>query len=313
MKEKKEMKGYPVSELQLSDTYLDCISEKNDVSLPVERIIDAHCHIYPDGIAPKAIRAIDRFYGGLPFEPLDGTEATLLREGRKDGVTAYVVHSVATAPTQTGHINEYIWRCVSQSDGAFIGLGTLFPGSENTDKDFEHILRLRLKGVKLHPDIQQFYADDPWVMHVYELCEEAGVPICLHTGDYRFDYSNPNRIFTVLKTFPKLKLIGAHFGGWSVWEEAVRKLADFPNLRVDTSSSFFALSPEKAKELIHAYGSERIMFGSDYPMWRRGPEFEYLRRLDLDAQEYEDIFHGTCEKLFERIPGSRSDSIAITQ
>ena len=40
------------------------------------------------------------------------------------------------------------------------------------------------------------------------------------------------------------------------------------------------------------------MFGTDYPMWRRGPELEYLRRLDLDAQEYEKILHGTCEQLF---------------
>ena len=40
----------------------------------------------------------------------------------------------------------------------------------------------------------------------------------MHTGDYRYDNSNPNRVLPVLKAYPKLTLIGAHFGGWSVWE-----------------------------------------------------------------------------------------------
>ena len=46
------------------------------------RIFDAHCHIYPEAIARKAVEGIDRFYDHLPFAPYDGTTETLLRIGR---------------------------------------------------------------------------------------------------------------------------------------------------------------------------------------------------------------------------------------
>lgn len=81
---------------------------------------------------------------------------------------------------------------------------------------------LGLRGVKLHPDFQRFEADSEKAMHIFGLCEAAGLPVLVHTGDHRFDCSNPNRIVNVLRTFPKLKFVGAHFDGWSVWDDAVR-------------------------------------------------------------------------------------------
>ena len=54
------------------------------------RIFDAHCHIYPEAIARKAVEGIDRFYGNLPFRPFDGTTGTLLRIGHDAGITHFV-------------------------------------------------------------------------------------------------------------------------------------------------------------------------------------------------------------------------------
>ena len=283
------------------DYYIEC-GEAYDGSFRLDlasRLIDAHCHIYPDGIAARAVHAINRFYEGLPAEPCDGTVQTLLRVGEKQGLSGFVVHSVATSAHQVARINEFLAQSKAASDGRFIALGTLFPDSPDTDSDFANIQRLGLSGVKIHPDIQRFDADSPWAMHVYELCEEAGLPVLVHTGDYRYDYSNPPRVEKVLRAFPRLKFIGAHFAGWSVWDEAVRRLADYPNLTVDTSSSFYWLMPDHAREIIRAFGSERVMFGSDYPMWSRRPELEYLRRLDLNKEEYEDICWRTCTQLFK--------------
>ena len=32
------------------------------------KIIDSHCHIYPEAISRRAVAAIDQFYSGLPAE-----------------------------------------------------------------------------------------------------------------------------------------------------------------------------------------------------------------------------------------------------
>ena len=262
------------------------------------RIFDAHCHIYPESIALKAVEGIDRFYGNLPFEPYDGTTKTLLSVGREAGISHFVVHSVATAPRQVSSINRFIANEVALSDGAFTGLGTLHPDSEHPERDFTELVELGLKGVKLHPDFQRFEADSAQAMRICGLCAEAGLPVLVHTGDSRFDYSNPGRVANVLRAFPKLKFVGAHFGGWSVWDEAVRTLAGFDNIVVDTSSTFYALGREKAGELIRAWGTDRVMFGSDYPMWKPRPDIDCLLEMRLTEDEYRRVFWDNAAELF---------------
>ncbi len=262
------------------------------------RIFDAHCHIYPEAIAKKAVEGIDRFYGGLPFEHCDGTVGTLLRTGREAGISHFLVHSVATAPRQVSGINRFIASEAARSEGAFTGLGTLHPDSENQERDFGELVSLGLKGVKLHPDVQRFGADSPGAMRIYELCADAGLPVLVHTGDCRYDNSNPNRIANILRQFPKLKFVGAHFGGWSVWDEAVRTLSEFDNITVDSSSSFYVLGREKGRELIRAWGADRVMFGTDYPMWNPQPDIGCLLGMELEEDEYRRIFWDNAVRIF---------------
>ena len=262
------------------------------------QIFDAHCHIYPADIASRAVAGVDTFYDGLPVKPRDGTVDTLLKTGREAGISRFLVHSVATTPHQVDSINRFIAHEVASSGGAFVGFGALHPDSQSQEADVRNLVTLGLRGVKLHPDIQRFPADDKRAMAIYELCADAGLPVLMHTGDFRFDYSNPNRLASVLRAFPKLKLIGAHLGGWSVWDDAVRVLPEFPNFMVDSSSSSRWLEPERMREIIRAYGADRVLFGTDYPMWRQSEEIDALLRLELTDGEYRRIFWDNAEGLF---------------
>ena len=261
-------------------------------------IFDAHCHIYPEAIALKAVEGIDRFYEHLPFRPYDGTTGTLLRIGREAGISRFLVHSVATAPRQISSINRFIASEVSLSNGAFTGLGTLHPDAANLERDFKVLRMLGLKGVKLHPDIQRFHLDDERLMPLYELMSAEGLFLIAHTGDYRYDFSTPARMAHVAKTFPKLRCIAPHFGGWSVWDDAVRTLSGFDNIIVDTSSTFYALGRNRAKALIRQWGADRMMFGTDYPMWNPKPEIDCLTEMGLTEDEYRRIFWENAANLF---------------
>ena len=260
------------------------------------KIIDAHCHIYPDKIAKKAAEATCDFYEGLG-STLDGTVSTLSKEADIAGICHCIVQSVATTPKQVSSINNFIASTVNESNGKFTGLGTLHPDSEDIEKDVSEIIDLGLKGVKLHPDIQKFKIDDYRMLKIYELCE-GKLPILVHTGDCRYDFSNPNRMMPILDIYKNLTVIGAHFGGWSIWEEATEKLKNYKNFYVDCSSSLYAISPKKAKELINAYGTKRVLFGTDYPMWKPEEEIERFMQIDLTEREREDIFCNNAAKLF---------------
>ena len=123
----------------------------------MNKILDAHCHIYPDKIAEKAVQSVGEFYH-LKMR-MDGTVAHLLEAGEKAGITNFLVHSVSTTPHQVKSINEFISAQVNAYPDKLTGFGTLHPDSDTIEADVEHLLELGLQGVKLHPDFQRFAID----------------------------------------------------------------------------------------------------------------------------------------------------------
>lgn len=259
-------------------------------------IIDCHCHIYPEAIVSRAVEAIEGFYD-YRYKGFDGKTETMIKNGKASGVGHFIVFSVATTPHQVHSINSFIAECVRQSGGVFTGLGTLHPYSDNLKADFDELIALGLRGVKLHPDFQKIAIDDPYCQEIYRLCS-GKIPVLLHTGDYRYDYSNPERMKKMLYMFPDCTFIGAHFGGWSVWDEAVAKLSSYPNFYVDTSSSFSDISPEKAKQLIKAYTPDRVLFGTDYPLGNSEKETAMLKAAVENKQDLCKILYKNAAKLF---------------
>ena len=66
---------------------------------------------------------------------------------------------------------------------------------------------------------------------------------------------------------------------------------------LDTSSSFAFLGKVRAKEIIRAYGAERIVFGDDFPMWSHQSEVNTLLSLGLTQEENEMIFSGNAKRI----------------
>ena len=253
------------------------------------RIFDAHVHIYPDKIAEKAAQNVGKFYNiEMNF---DGRISTMTEKWKKAGVERCLVHSVATTHDQVPKINDFIHASVEASDGMFVGFCTLHPSmsEKEIETEVDRIISMGLKGVKLHPDCQKFRIDDKQAMQMYEIID-GRVPILFHTGDKRYDYSNPDRMKAAAKRFPRQRMIAAHLGGYSVWEQAVPVLAGLENVWYDESSSLGFITPEQAKEYILAYGEDRIFFGTDYPMWSITDELERFDRIDLTDSQREKIF-----------------------
>lgn len=261
------------------------------------KIIDAHCHIYPDKIAQKAADATGKFYETVSL--MDGTVSTLIKEGKRAGISHFLVQSVATTPHQVSSINRFIAKTVKNSDGTMTGFGTMHPMSDDMDRDIEEVMSLGLEGVKLHPDIQNFKIDDFRMLKIYELCEKNKLPVLMHTGDKRYDNSNPNRLVPILETYTDMVVIGGHFGGYSVWDDAQKYLAGYENFYVDTSSSLWKISPEKAKELIETYGADKVLFGTDYPMWNPKEEIEKFMKIDISDEDRQKIFYDNAAKLLK--------------
>lgn len=249
-----------------------------------DTIIDFHTHIYPEKIASKVVASIGEFYH-IPMQG-DGTVEGLLESGRRGGISRFVVFSAAAVPGQVQAINDYIAGACSKHP-QFTGFGTLHPDMENPQDEIERLITLGLRGIKFHPDMQRFAIDDDRMMGIYAALE-GRLPIIFHTGDYRYSYSHPSRLARVLDNFPKLCAIAAHFGGWSIYDIAYDYFLK-RHCYFDVSSSLSFIGPRRAAELIHSYGAERFLFGSDFPMWDPAACLEEFMTLALSDSEKEQI------------------------
>lgn len=255
-------------------------------------IVNFHAHIYPQKIADKAVKAVGDFYT-LPMNG-DGTVEGLIAQGKPFGVTHHIVHSVATTPLQVNSINKFISNeCKAYSQ--LVGFGSLHQDLENPQDSIAEILNLGLKGVKIHPDTQKFNADSTKMFEIYDMLR-GKLPILIHCGDYRFDYSHPRRIKNIVKNFPDLTVIAAHFGGWSLWDMAMEYLMD-SKCYMDTSSSFAFLGTKRSREIVKAYGAERLLFGTDFPMWDIESELKRFDELKLSKNEQELILYKNAYNL----------------
>ena len=100
----------------------------------------------------------------------------------------------------------------------------------------------------------------------------------------------------ILELFPELQVVAAHFGGYSVYQEAFDALKDTTCV-FDVSSSLMFLPEGMAERYIGSYGAERLMFGSDFPMWDPVTEMERFLRLKLTDDQKEQIAHITAERI----------------
>ena len=170
------------------------------------------------------------------------------------------------------------------------------------------------KGVKIHPGICLFYPDDKELWPLYEICQGLDVPILSDSGPYigapsSGEYGEPVHFTEVLKNFPRLTLILAHLGS-AFWDERIEIAQKFHNVYFDCSQGFSTpeamsyhgyrgLSAADAVRVIRKVGVERIIFGSDGPIFDLEPQIEEILRLDLKDEERKMILGANARRILK--------------
>ena len=165
----------------------------------------------------------------------------------------------------------------------------MHPGFKDMEQELARLEAAGIKGLKFHPDFQGFRMDDPALFDIMEMVGDRFV--CLfHVGDTLPPDENPScprKLAALRKAFPAPPIIAAHMGGYRHWEFALEHLED-TDVFVDSSSSLDFLDDATLRSLYDGFGPDRILFGSDYPLFDAGEEREKLEtRLKLTDAEME--------------------------
>jgi hypothetical protein len=134
-----------------------------------------------------------------------------------------------------------------------------------------------VRGLKLHPPLQQFSPNDRLAYPLYEVFAEARLPVLFHTGHsgigtgmpggggVRLKYGNPMPIDDVAVDFPEMPIILAH-PSFPWQDEAISICLHKPTVYIDLSG----WSPKYFSPTLIQYANtllkKKVLFGSDYPL-----------------------------------------------
>ncbi len=259
-------------------------------------IIDFHTHAFPEKIAERAIEKLSFTSGGL--EPQhSGSAQSLKEEMKKDGVSISVVLGIATNEKQMENVNNFAAEL--DRDDAFVAFGSIHPDAPNALDELERIKALGLKGVKLHPEYQEFYVDDEKMKPIYKKISALGLITVFHAGlDYGYGepfHCMPENLSRALSWFDS-PVIAAHWGGAGCKNDVVKYLCG-KDVWFDVSFGYGNMPKSYAQELVDKHTPDRLLFGSDMPWHRPAWEKRLIESLDISESDKEKIYFKNAMKL----------------
>lgn len=257
--------------------------------------IDFHTHCFPDKLASRALSNLSFEAGGL--EPYtDGTAKGLRERMAKDDVQISVVQNIATTPHQQTSVNNFAAEINSKD---LIAFGSVHPEAENIMEELERIKELGLKGIKFHPEYQNFYVDDPKMKPIYQKISRLGLITLFHAGlDYGFMapfHCMPEQMAKALQWFDA-PVVAAHWGGLNCGDLVLKHLCGLP-LYFDLSFGYGSMPKGVAQEIINRHGVKKLLFGSDCPWHRPSVERRLIDTLKLSQSEQEAIYWDNAARL----------------
>ena len=81
-----------------------------------------------------------------------------------------------------------------------------------------------------------------------------------------------------------------------MYDLALEYLKD-TNCYLDTSSSLEYIGLKRAKELINIYGAERMLYGTDFPMWSPEEELKKFMNIGLTQSQNELVLYKNAQQI----------------
>lgn len=275
--------------------------------------IDFHTHpvLVREMVArhPELERAArETFFIGNNFQPLE----TMLLEMDIAGIDRAVVVPVdaRTSRNATIYTNEQIVEVCAMSP-RLIGFASVDPRRPSASEELQHAVEsLGLRGLKLAPALQEYFADDPQAFPVYEMAQKLNVPILFHAGlswepGSKLKYGHPLRFEDVAAAFPRLNIVLAHLA-WPWVVDAVALALKYPNVHLDTSALYFdnpvdflryAMTQQVPLTVFERSLRRQLIFGSDNPRIEIKAMARAVRALGLSEEMLEHVFRLNAERL----------------
>ncbi|MEM1068539.1 MAG: amidohydrolase family protein [Planctomycetota bacterium] len=273
-------------------------SVRADDSLPkVKHIIDTHIHLYD---TTRDVYRKDH-PNSVPWPPANDTtlhKPHLPSEFRSVAKPAGVTGVVIVEASPRVDDNDWVLNLVS-GDDFFVGLvGNIDPFKPSFAEDLKRLTKdSRFVGIRLHLMNQDpGIGKDPQLLKSLRQLAQAGLAL-----DVLMNAEGPSTIDEVTSfanAVPNLRIVVNHVLGYNIdgerpgddWKAAVERLAARPNVSVKISGLYQRSTTQPAPPSIDyyqsvldilwdAFGSDRLIYGSNWPVTKKSGDYESFVRL----------------------------------
>ena len=238
--------------------------------------IDTHVHLEPEDDSKAADTAARKYFGDSGA-PRDRKGLADYYRSRKIGFVIFPVDEKLTGKPQVS--NDAVAEFAAENSDVAIAFASIDPtrGAEAVREAKRLVASGGIRGLKLHPPLQQFFPNDRVAYPLYEVFAEAKLPVLFHTGHsgigtgmpggggVRLKYGNPMHIDDVAVDFPGMPIILAH-PSFPWQDEAISICLHKPEVHIDLSGWSPKYFPASLIQYANTLLKHKVLFGSDYPL-----------------------------------------------
>jgi len=284
-------------------------------------IIDFHTHIFPPWLRERRDEYVKRdpCFSLLYSQPKAriATAEELLASMDEAGIDLSVVLNAGWVSHELCvKTNDYILDSVSRYPTRLVGFCAIQPRvGDAAIAELERCAKAGAKGIgELRSDVQGFdLADKKTMKPVVDAMVKHDLIFLTHSSEpVGHEYSGkgcitPDILYSFVTAFPKVKIVCAHWGGglpfYALMPEVARALA---NVFFDTAATVFLYKPEIFEQVSHIIGSDKILFGTDYPLMHQNKVIAQIQSAQLPQRDKAKILGGNAQKLLYFDEKSRS-------
>jgi predicted TIM-barrel fold metal-dependent hydrolase len=276
-------------------------------------IIDCHTHIFSPAVIEGRDQhcSSDRCFGLLYASPNARlcTAAELIRSMDEQAIDVSIVQNIGwSSQEMCVRSNDYILESINKYGGRLIGFCAIQP--REGEKALEELERCSKGGMmgagELRPDVQGFDLCDEMLMGpLINRLVELGMVLSLHVSEpVGHEYpgkgsTSPGIVYRFIAASKKLKVILAHLGGGLPFYELMPEVREaLSNAWYDTAAGPFLYRPEVYRVVAGISGTQRILFGSDWPLINQQRVIGHVRESGLGQAEVDAVLGGNAGRLF---------------
>jgi len=275
-------------------------------------IVDFHTHIFPPWLREKRDEYIKRdpCFSLLYSQPKArmATAEELLASMDEAGVDLSVVLNIGWVNHELCvKTNDYILDSVSRYPTRIVGFCAIQPAAGDAAiAELERCAKAGAKGIgELRSDVQGFILTDETTMKpLVDAALKHDLIFLTHSSEpVGHEYSGkgsitPDILYSFITGFPNLKLVCAHWGGGLPFYALMPEVAEaLTNVFFDTAATVFLYKPEIFEQMNHIIGSDRILFGSDYPLIHQNRVLAQIQAAQLPEGDKARILGANAQKL----------------